>query len=299
MKKVKLIVTGKLEHEALKGTLECAMLGGVAAPPRVINALPAEVSEPASRPPGRGSRTNANMLKLANQVVKLMLGLGVDPVPEDTLLLIIGDVEMYYLDQPHELTISFQESMNVVAADRSEEDQLLLRGALGTRCSYHLFRPMVEATFFGDAQALRRAGVGTANRPQLKHADVEEFECDDLAWLPFCTNENDRKAAMGHDWWRHERHAKEYLIHLADSRRGGLGYSTNRGITALSRLDFPTVVNSQPSPYLRALFDDLADWLGVPNPLGPTNPLLPRPPTALCTDPGRLLRNIPTPPPSP
>lgn len=293
MRRVQLIVMGLLEHKALASTLERAMLGVIASEPLFTNALPTVSAEPASRPPDVGRRSNLQMLRLADEVAKLLLGGGVAPVSADTMLLIVGDVELIYLDRSAALMDSFHEAMEEVLSRHGAPARQVLRAALQDRCSYHLFRPMVEASFFGDAAALHLAGVSRATLPRLKGDDVEEFESVDPLWLPECQKQNALHHAQRATWWRHERHAKHYLTHLA-SRPGGTGYNEGKkGAEALRTLHWPTVVNTQPSPYLRALFDDLADWLGVPNPLGPTDPTHPRPPTALCRDPGRLLRNIP------
>jgi hypothetical protein len=293
MKKIQLIVMGRLEHRALAGALERAMWGEVADPPRVTNALPTETNEPASKTPDGGMRTI--MLKLVDEVIKLLLGRGVAPVSDDTLLLIVGDMEMYYLDRPHELMNGFGEVMNERLATLSDADQTFVRGALSERCSYHLFRPMVEALFFGDPQALSGAGVAAKHPPLLKRQDVEEFESVDPLFLIECQRENRFQYDHGATWWRHERHPKGYLTHLA-RRPGSLGYNeAHRGAIALRGLCWGTVIGTQPSPFLRALFEDLADWLGLPSPLGPPDLALPPPPTALGSAPDRLLRNLTAP----
>jgi hypothetical protein len=291
---VQLIVTGDLEQLALVNALS-SVFPQAGSGARVDWRPAIKIEEPAKsrlRPIHQVDAPNGLMMKLAESLRTVNLPNPPGRPPPD-LLLVIGDVELNNLYNERSLIEHLQAAVPLMLTKRSPREQASLTAALRDRCSYHLFRPMMEATFFGDPDALRRAGVGAAERPRRTQPDVEEFESDDPVWLPRCATENARKAAMGHDWWRHERHAKEYLIHLAN-RPGCLGYNERkRGADALSRLNFSAVVNTQPSPYLRALFDDLADWLGVPNPLGPTDPALPRPPTALCADPGRLLRNIP------
>lgn len=294
---VQLIVTGDLEQFALAKALSAAFPSSDSGAP-VIWRPATKIDEPAKsrlRPIHQVDAPHDSMMKLAESLRTVNLPKSPGQSPPD-LLLVIGDVELHNLGNEQSLIEHLQAAVPRMLAERPSGEQASLAAALRERCSYHLFRPMVEATFFGDAQALKVAGVIRLQQPLedlISCRDVEEFESVDPLWAPECKEKNRKKVAEGKEWWRHERHAKEYLTHLASSKRGGLGYSTNRGFKALSTLHWPTVVNTQPSPYLRALFDDLADWLGVPNPLGPTDPALPRPPTALCADPGRLLRNIP------
>lgn len=123
--------------------------------------------------------------------------------------------------------------------------------------------------------------------------DVEQFETNDPAWLPTCALENQTKQSVsGYTWWRHERHPKHYLEHLA--ARGDVTYDeTRQGKEALSSLDWQRVPRcSSDAPVVRALFEDLSDWFGIQNPLGSGDvhaslfPAKTVPPTAL------LLRNV-------
>ena len=139
-----------------------------------------------------------------------------------------------------------------------------LAGMVRERCSFHLFAPMLETYFFGEPAALRRAG--TSAQPQLLSPDVEAFETNDPAWLPTCRDENARRADIA-PWWRHERHPKHYLEHLVE-RDGGFYTETAGGVRALRELDW-NQTTATGSAFARALFEDLASSLGVPNPQGP------------------------------
>lgn len=296
---VQLIVTGDSEQLTLAKALGACFSANSRGEP--VSWCPTiKIDEPAKSrlfPIHQVPAPNGLMMKLAESLSAVTEPTAPGQPPPD-LLLVIGDIEINNLGNEQSLIEHLQAAVPLMLAKRSPSEQASLSIALRERCSYHLFRPMVEATFFGDAEALKVAGVSNKHQPMLNGVDIEEFESVDPVWLPKCQEQNLRHHKHA-PWWRHERHAKEYLIHLA-GRPGGLGYNERkRGADALRTLHWPTVVNSQPSPYLRALFDDLADWLGVPSPLGPTDPTLPRPPTALCPDPGRLLRNIPAPPPRP
>lgn len=130
---------------------------------------------------------------------------------------------------------------------------------------------MVEGYFYGDEDALVRAGVARGVNLHLVHPDPECFETRDPAWLPECQERNRKKSAKGMRWWREEMHAKRYLEHLV-ARNGGDGYrEVDGGVRAFQDLawrDLSSVATE--IAFARALFGDLADFLGVENPLGGT-----------------------------
>ena len=137
------------------------------------------------------------------------------------------------------------------------------------RCSFHLFRPMTEAYFFGEQDALRRAGAQTA--AQLPAGfDLEAFRTADAAFLqlpPDGRAKNDRRII---DMPDRERHPKSYLQYLcdptlADHRRRYR--ETHGGAAALRDLDWPQVLSTPPHcPFLHAFLDDLAFALNQPLP---------------------------------
>ena len=137
-----------------------------------------------------------------------------------------------------------------------------------------MLKPMPEAYFFGDANALIAARVSPETSPKLVHpSDVEQFETNDPAYLPSCHTENETKQQEGKSWWRQECHPKEYIIHLA--RQNGKFYDeTNHGKQALLTIDWKKVPKyPTDTPIIRSLFEDISHWFGMPNPIpGSTEP---------------------------
>jgi hypothetical protein len=130
------------------------------------------------------------------------------------------------------------------------------------RCSFHLFRPMTEAYFFGDAAALRRAGVSRAHQVPTD-LDLEQFRTIDQEFLALpagtsgIANMPDR-----------EFHPKCYLRYLCDPTLGDKRArykETVGGVAALRSLDWPVVLHPSPHcPFLHAFLDDLGEALNSP-----------------------------------
>lgn len=140
---------------------------------------------------------------------------------------------------------------------------------LATRCSFHLLCPMLEAYFFGETAALTRAGATrpasldpTRHLEQLRSVDGEFLELPDVP---------------RHPWRRAERaaHPKAYLSFLVDPADQELVTyrETVGGCRALAALDWAQVFRHPPPgiAFAQALFEDLADALGAPNPFPGTS----------------------------
>jgi hypothetical protein len=127
------------------------------------------------------------------------------------------------------------------------------------RCSFHLFRPMTEAYFYGEPDALRRAGA--VQPPQLHHADLERFQIADQPYLQIPDGRFRQVADMPHR--RH--HPKCYLHYLCDptlADRRRRYRETQAGAAALRDLDWQQVLAQAPHcPFLHAFLDDLAEAL--------------------------------------
>jgi hypothetical protein len=153
------------------------------------------------------------------------------------------------------------------------------------RCSFHLFRPMTEAYFFGEPAALNRAGA-TRDAQLPPDLDLEQFRTTDTDFLAFPAG-TDRIADMPD----RERHPKSYLHYLCDptlSDRKRRYRETRGGANALRMLDWEQVLTETPHcPFLHALLDDLGYALNQPLPFvdpqhaaaqtrypGPQQPLL-------------------------
>ncbi len=135
-------------------------------------------------------------------------------------------------------------------------------GEVRERCSFHLFRSMTEAYFYGEPAALRRAGAIAA--PQLPDGlDLERFYAVDASfwWLP-------PRTARIADMPRRFRHPKSCLHYLCDPTLADnrTRYrETQGGVAALRTLDWANVVSAPPHcPFLHALLDDLTQALNSP-----------------------------------
>lgn len=192
------------------------------------------------------------------------------------LVIVIDDAEIGNLGQENIIAEHFRAAIKHIFEEKqySSNTEDRYRDILRNRCSFHLLRPMVESYLFGDANALQIAGVPYTVKPKLVHpSDVEQFETNDPAWLPICRIENEkRKRTMS--WWHHERHPKHYLEHLAE--RSQVFYDELIcGKKALKEIAWEQVPKCKSdTSFLRSLFEDIADWFGIPNPLntGDTSP---------------------------
>jgi hypothetical protein len=147
----------------------------------------------------------------------------------------------------------------------SVQDRAFLRAR--SRCSFHLLVPMIEAYFFGDTSALARANALPPSA-QLRHSDLEDFATSDAGYLASVEEAQQQKLRDDFPWFRYEKHPKHYLAYLADAA-GGAYDETNEGVAALSSLDWAGVASfGAPLTFARALFQDIADLLDVPSPLG-------------------------------
>ena len=130
------------------------------------------------------------------------------------------------------------------------------------QCSFHLFRPMTEAYFFGDATALQRAGV---SRPHQLPAglDLENFRTIDQEFLAL-------PSGTSPDMPDREFHPKCYLRYLCDptlTDRRRRYRETAQGVAALGSLDWSDVLGPSPHcPFLHAFLDDLGEPLNNPLP---------------------------------
>jgi hypothetical protein len=132
---------------------------------------------------------------------------------------------------------------------------------LRERASFHLFSPLVEAYFFGEPEALARAGADKA--PSLfdpSHSDVEAFVVDDPRFLA----PGSVKAA----WSKSDRarHPKRYVQYLCDpTGEGAAPYrETHEGAAALRTLAWDQVLAAQGFVrHARAVFSDIAEAAGL------------------------------------
>jgi len=267
MHRIKLIVTGDLEklalHESLKRFFPCKMNNKdvIWEEPRKLNCTTTSCLRSLEK---NKIKPSDPMKALARAMLRESFEAKSqkNSKPPD-LVIVIDDVEIGNLDRENIVAEHFRAAVEYVFKEKQYN-----REELRKKCSFHLLRPMVESYFFGDADALRNAGVSDTEKPQLIHkTDVEQFETNDPKWLPTCKMENDKRKKII-SWWHHERHPKHYLEHLTE--RSGIFYDeSNFGKKALEKLAWKKVPKIQSdTPFIRSLFEDIAEWFDIPNPLG-------------------------------
>jgi hypothetical protein len=172
---------------------------------------------------------------------------------------VVEDLELVNDPQPELVIRIFREAVERHLQNHSwpsMRSQQLAYKAVRERCSFHLFRPMTEAYFFGEPAALTR--VGAALSPQLAHSDWEQFLSSDTTFLGLPAG-SDRVVDMPD----RVRHPKSYLHYLCDPTLGNKKRKykeTKGGVAALSTLAWETVLTELPHcPFLHALLDDLAE----------------------------------------
>lgn len=285
---IKLIVTGDMEKSSLHTSLKKHFPGNKNGQ-EVIWDEPRKLHCATSRPLEENKSPSQPMQDLAQAMISEALT-GKTGTPAD-LVLVIDDVELANFGREGIIASHFKAAVHTVLnkSNHSNPTHQRLKN-IREKCSFHLFRTMTENYFFGDVTALNHAGVPTHVSPKLVHStDVEQFESNDGYWLPSCHQINKQKNLS---WWREECHPKHYLEHL--TQRAQTSYSeTKQGKAALENLNWPGVPKGgTDTPMIRSLFEDIADWFGIPNPIGTgtTNPdFFPTPSVNRQT---RLLRNM-------
>ncbi|HIE00018.1 MAG TPA: hypothetical protein EYP59_06975 [Thiotrichaceae bacterium] len=277
MRRIKLIVTGDMEKLALHKSLQ-RFFPNERDGQKVIWDQPRKIQCATSYPLSPLQTDNSNLSTAIKQLAQAMLDealVGKKGKPAD-LVVVIDDVELGNLGQENVIAEYFRAAVEKVleAKKYSRHTEDCHRKRLREKCSFHLLKPMVESYLFGDANALRLAGVPVGESPKLVHlTDVEQFETNDPLWLPTCLRENEKRR-HSKSWWHHERHPKHYLEHLTE--RGQVFYDeTTNGKKALEWIAWRKVPKyADDTPFIRSLFEDIADWFGIPNPLGKgeTNP---------------------------
>jgi hypothetical protein len=267
MPSITLITTGECEHRALGASLQ-----------RVFGAAGLEVRS-AQRPQlwltsrylSYPAPTSAGTL-----VHKLMHAVMAEIERRDAadFVFAIDDLELPNVDTPHHVTQLVSEAFHRYLHRDTPTHKAIAR--VRERCSFHLLCPMVEAYFFGEPAPLVRAGARRSAILNPSH-HLEDFLAD--GDMNFVAAGEER----GHDWRTPDRfrHRKRYLKFLIDPDDAKLvSYKESRdGVHALETLDWSQVFAYQPPgiSFAHALFDDLADALGVENPFpGACHPLTAR-----------------------
>lgn len=292
MLRIKLIVTGDMEKRGLHESLR-RFFPSERDSHSVTWDMPRKVACATSHRLKPGNPPSTPMKTLVDAMFAEAIT-GKEGHPAD-LVVVIDDVELGNLGQEDIVADHFraavQSKLNSYSSTATAERY---RVQLREKCSFHLLKPMVESYLFSDQGALEQAGVAASTTPQLAHpTDVEAFESNDPVWLPTCFAENARRQSNT-PWWRHERHPKHYLTHLAERTDPNFCYDeTRHGVKALNTINWQqTVKKPTDAAILCALFQDLADWFGVTNPLGTCSPSPHFYPTVSTVRANMLLRNL-------
>lgn len=255
-----LITTGECEHRALGASLsrvfESAGLEvGLEIVQPFRRPLPSITSNYLSYPGPTSGGTQVDKL-----VASVMATLEQRGAPD--FVFAVDDLELANIATAHHVTQLVADAVRRSLGDTPTHASM---ARVRERCSFHLLCPMLEAYFFGEPAALRRAG---ATRPASLDPSnhLEDFRAADPAFV-------DPHDVREHPWRRPDRgrHPKRYLSFLIDpDDTERTVYKESRdGVRALAMLDWAQVVHFQPPgiTFAHSLFDDLADALGVPNPL--------------------------------
>jgi len=141
----------------------------------------------------------------------------------------IDDLELANVETPDHVTRlvsdSVRRALGATPTHRAVE-------RVRDRCSFHLLCPMLEAYFFGEPEALIRAGA--VGPPLLVGSNLEDFLVGDMAFIS-------PSEIREHPWRRPDRmrHPKRYLSFLRDLTGAGraLYKETVDGCAALATLD--------------------------------------------------------------
>lgn len=293
--RVKLVVTGDLERKALGPSLRRYFKESDAGE-EVEFPTPRKVHGITTRPlPANGDAVPRVIDGLARAMIAEIWE-GADGKPAD-LVIAIDDLELANRVQPERVASwvrrGIARELDRRATVLGSRSEAALRNRVRERCSFHLLAPMVEAYFFAERSAWRRAGVASDCMPRLvRPHDVEDFETDDPPFLAIARVENERRLALGHHWWQHERHPKHYLEHLC-GRDGTIYQETVAGAAALAELRWCSLTTDGAAlPFARALFQDLSDFLGVDNPMGACTQEVATYPTRATRRAELILRNL-------
>jgi len=251
---VALIPTGKLEHAALEPALGRLFPNDtfvVRPPERHLDGFTSRDVAPLVVDSTGPVTTNLDELaaELVNAILPARRGEHID------FAFVVEDLELCNQHQPERVLSLFRSAVDSYISQTWPQQSAARYMQVRERCSFHLFRPMTEAYFFGEPAALQRAGVNQlAQLPE--NLDLEQFRTVDQAYLALPGN--DRIA----DIPQREFHPKSYLHYLCDPTlldKQRRYKETKNGVAALESLNWEQVLNPFPHcPFLHAFLDDLS-----------------------------------------
>ncbi len=258
---VALIPTGSMEHLALAPSL------GRIFPDHTFVVLPPErhmdgftscdLSQSSIPNPNQIPTTLQNLVTtLVNAIFPGRRGVRID------FAYVVEDLELFNYAHPEIALEQFREAVRQCVETQWPQQAEPRFNEVRQRCAFHLFRPMTEAYFFGDLEALNRARV--RRTPQLPvDVDLEQFRTIDQTYLELPPNTKNIK-----DMPQREIHPKSYIQFLCDPTLSvkELRYrETHNGKDALESLNWELVLQ-HPSrcPFLTAFLNDLCEALNCP-----------------------------------
>ncbi|MHB8873513.1 MAG: hypothetical protein ACYC8T_07490 [Myxococcaceae bacterium] len=274
MNEVRFLVTGECERGGLAESFQ-RCFGSTGASFSVAR-CPAQsfTSSPLTEPPS--SRARDTIDKFAISLL--------EEVHEHPDALVVGVDDLELQNDPLETVAAIR-----AAISRGMEirwSSLNARNRVADRmreyCSFHLLVPMVEAYFFGEPEALERAGAVRRSLFDCVSSDPEQFQVEDAEYLaaPETTPESEpnperRKRSWAKKVALRRLHPKLYLKFLCspDDPFGAHYRETRGGVEALRMLAWARVIsNGDHVQFARALFADIADFLGTPAPFPGAEP---------------------------
>jgi len=254
MERIKLIVTGDMEKLALHKSLQ-HLFPLNRNNKKVVWDTPRKLNCATSHRLRQTALPSSSMRKLAQAMLDEAI-ISKSGNPAD-LVVVIDDVELGNLEQENIIAEHFRAAVHCCLQENKYSSDIKdIKEKLREKCSFHLLKPMVESYLFGDANALRVAGVPQDRIPKLVHpTDVEQFKTDDPLWLPTCQKENEERQKVT-PWWCHECHPKHYL---EDYLIEGEYKEAKNGRNALEKLNWQKVPKCQTDTiFIRSLFEDIA-----------------------------------------
>jgi hypothetical protein len=304
--RIKLIVTGVLEHEALKQSLEPLFPEVYFGVSKVQDGFTSNALKVPYLPPNKTTTSGKGRLTVIERLFNEALASAEPREPEGhpfDYAIIIDDTELANLrqmpvviDYAKQALAHYLQNLAKLPNQPSVHPKGKLRDTqpppttpqgrqdfFRTRCSLHFLAPMAEAVFFGDSNALQRAQIKTPSAFSPRTQDVEDFEVNHPNYPGWIVP----TVKTWYQPWMQFKHPKDYLNFLC----GGAYREVEQGKAALEALDWQQVL-AQPTftQFARALIDDIARMANHPLPwLADTTHELTR---CKTTQPSRVLRNL-------
>lgn len=246
--KVALVVTGKLEYQALPQALQRLF------PAAEFTAFGPFADSTSQRldPAKLAAKVPSKLDELIGHLAASLVRKNRE-TPAHDFAVLIEDLELVNRGNEAGVRRCVQE-----AVQRHTRRVPTSATALLERASVHFLDPMVETYFYDDVAVLKSLNVASHKRLPM---DPERFQV-----LP--ADEPDYFAANAAPWASGDRaeHPKKYLAYLLRELSDALRTTykeTRQGAEALTALDWNTVLGPGHSPFLRALVEDLAEALEV------------------------------------